>query len=203
MLSGNCEPFLDDRITRFINIAYERLPKAQKLLYTNGSLLTKEKMAEIAGKLDILHINNYSKEYKLIAPIQEVYNYVKTHAASFGDMRVKIELRYANEVLSNKGGTAPNNKNYRKVYKHACLHPYMDAFIFPDGVVGLCCNDNSEVTNFGDVNDENLYDIFNGKKLQAVRVAIKDGRNGYNFCKYCDFMSIPGRRKRWIETGRD
>ena len=203
MLSGNCEPFLDDRIVKFINIANEKIPKAQKILYTNGTLLTAEKLKGIAGKLDILYVNNYSRDYRLIGPVGEIYEYVKTHAADFRDMRVKIELRYADEVLSNKRGEAPNNRNAKTIYRNVCPHPYMETIIFPDGLVGLCCNDSQGETNFGDLKTAGLYEIFNSEKLRAVRWAMKDGRNGYEFCQYCDFMSQQGRRLKWMKSGRD
>lgn len=203
MLNANCEPFLDQRMAKFINIAYDKLPKAQKILFTNGTLISESILEEIAGKLNTLYINNYSTSYEMTDTSKRIYNYIKVNEEKFENMQINIEFRYANEILTNKGGKAPNKQNVNKVYKNLCPNPFMETIIYPDGVIGLCCNDNYEVTNFGNVNDNTIFEIFNNEALKKVRQAMREGRNGYDFCKYCDFVSKGGRRERWIKTGRD
>ncbi len=203
MLNANCEPFLDQRMPELIIEATSKLPKAQHILFSNGTLITEQILEKIAGKLDILYINNYAENYELTESSKRIYDYVVSHREKFGKMKVQIEFRYANEVLTNKGGMAPNKRNERKIYTNPCPNPYTETVIYPDGVVGLCCNDNYEKTNFGNVSEESIFDIFNNQKLNDVREKMRHGRNGYEFCKYCDFSSKGGRRERWIKTGRE
>ena len=203
MLNANCEPFLDKRMPEMIAEAADKLPKAQQILFSNGTLITNEILEKIAGKLDCLYVNNYSEKYELNESSKRIYEYVKNNREKFGNMKVQIEFRYANEVLTNKGGLAPNKKNEQKIYTNLCPNPYTETVIYPDGVVGLCCNDNYETTNFGNVKDASIFEIFNGEKINRVRRMMRNGRDGYEFCKYCDFVSKGGRRERWIKTGRE
>ena len=97
-------------------------------------------------------------------------------------------MRYLKEVLSNRAGSAPNKKATEKVVEETCLLPFTDAWIMPNGKVGLCCCDNFEVTDFGDLNTTPLKEIWGGEKLQSVRRTIADGRQAYPFCRHCDFI---------------
>ena len=54
--------------------------------------------------------------------------------------------------------------------------------------MGICCCDNFEVTEMEDLTKTPIKDAWNSKMYQQVREAIKDGRQNYPFCKYCDFI---------------
>ena len=203
MLNANCEPFLDKRMPELIDEATKKLPNAQHILFSNGTLITQEILEKIAGKLDVLYINNYSEKYEFNESSKRIYDYVVNNREKFGKMKVQIEFRYANEVLTNKGGMAPNKKNTQKIYTNLCPNPYTETVIYPDGTVGLCCNDNYEITNFGNVGENSIFEVFNNDKINSVRERMRTGRNHYEFCQYCDFVSKGGRRQRWIKTGRE
>lgn len=203
ILNGNNEPFLDDRITEFVDYAAQKLPDAQRILHTNGTLLTEEKLACIAGKLNQLYINNYHTGYKLLPHNDRTLRYIKKHAQDFDGMNIIMEYRYCGEILTNRAGEAPNKRGRKKEYRNRCPIPYMECSIYPDGSVGFCSNDCYEVNRFGNLNEEKLMQIYNGPKLGEVRRAMQNGRNGFPFCRYCDFVSKQGRREHWMQTGRD
>ena len=54
--------------------------------------------------------------------------------------------------------------------------------------------------NFGNIREKSIFDVFNDKKIQSIREKIINGRNGLDFCKYCDFESKGGRRLKWLES---
>lgn len=187
-LYGNNEPWLDTRIVEFHKYAREKLPDSYIFMSTNGLILTLEKVNEIKPYINQLIINNYDMEMKLHPNIQKIYDYVKAHPEEYKDLDIQIQMRYLQEVLTNRAGSAPNKKATEKVIKETCLLPFTDAWIMPNGKLGLCCCDNFEVTDFGDLNKIPLKEAWSSPKLMAARKAIAEGRQEYKFCKYCDFI---------------
>lgn len=191
----NNEPFMDDRIIDFYKYIKEKIPNARTLLFTNGLLLTMNKFKSIYKYIDTLIINNYNTKPKLHDNIKEIYKYVKESESHFESININIQLRYINEVLTNRAGNSPNKKISNNIQKELCLLPYTDLTIYPNGIVGLCCSDAKEVTNYGDLNKTNIQDIWNNTQLKTVRENIKSGRDGNSFCKFCDFVDAGIRIK--------
>ena len=187
-LYGNNEPWLDTRIVEFHKYAREKLPESFIFMSTNGLILTLEKVNEIKPYINQLIINNYSMEMKLHPNIQKIYDYVKAHPEEYKDLDIQIQMRYLQEVLTNRAGSAPNKKATEKVIKETCLLPFTDAWIMPNGKLGLCCCDNFEVTDFGDLNTTPLKEVWASPKFMEARRAIAEGRQEYPFCKHCDFI---------------
>ena len=187
-LYGNNEPFLDTRLVEFHKYAREKLPDSFIFCSTNGLMLTVKKVKELQPYINQLIINNYGLEMKLHENVQEVYDYIKSHPEEFKDLDVQIQIRYIKEVLTNRAGSSPNKQATEKVITEPCLLPFTDIWITPNGKVGLCCCDNFEVTDFGDLNTTPLKDIWNSEKMKEMRRQIADGRQNYPFCKHCDFI---------------
>ena len=145
--------------------------------------------------IDQLIINNYANEYRLHDNIQEIYEYVSKHEDEFKDIEIVIQMRYLQEVLTNRAGSSPNKKATEKEYTQSCLLPFTDLWITPNGKVGICCCDNLEVTDLGDLNTQTLRECWSGPKITAVRKAVAQGRNHYPFCKNCDFIDAGFRNQ--------
>ena len=187
-LYGNNEAFLDTRLVEFHKYAREKLPDSFIFCSTNGLMLTVKKVKELQPYINQLIINNYGLEMKLHENVQDVYDYIKSHPEEFKDLDVQIQIRYIKEVLTNRAGSSPNKQATEKVITEPCLLPFTDIWITPNGKVGLCCCDNFEVTDFGDLNTTPLKDIWNSEKMKEMRVQIANGRQNYPFCKHCDFI---------------
>ena len=187
-LYGNNEPWLDDKIVERHRYARMKLPESYIYMSTNGLLLNLEKLKEIQPSLDQLIINNYSKEMKLHKSVQRIYEYVEMHPQEFEDIDILVQMRYVNEVLTNRAGSAPNKQATDKVINETCLLPFTDMWIMPNGKMGLCCCDNFEVTDFGDLNKISLKEAWTGPAIQEVRRLIASGRQDYPFCAHCDFI---------------
>lgn len=182
----NNEPFMDTRIEDWYLYAKKHLPQAKMLLYTNGTLVTIERFQKIISCIDKMIINNYSETLELHENVKEIYEYVKTHK-EYWDKDICIQIRYIREILTNRAGTAPNKTGKVKNNK-ICIMPFTDMTIYPDGTVGLCCNDALEKTNYGSVKEDMISEIWRGKTYEELRKKIGKGRSNYSFCEGCDFV---------------
>ncbi len=187
-LYGNNEPWLDTRIVEFHKYAREKLPDSYIFMSTNGLILTLEKVKQIIPYVNQLIINNYCMDMKLHDNIREIYEYVKAHPGEFGNVEILIQMRYLQEVLTNRAGSAPNKQNTTRIIKETCLMPYTDMWIVPDGRMGICCCDNFETTTLADLNKVSLKEGWNSIPYQKLRQDIATGRQNYPFCKFCDFI---------------
>ena len=200
-LYGNNEPWLDTRIIAFHEYARRKLPDAFIFMSTNGLLLDVDKVRQIQTYIDQLIINNYSMDRKLYPNIQEIHDNILAHPKEYGSLDVQIQMRYLQEVLTNRAGSAPNKKETHRIIRETCLLPYTDMWIMPNGKMGLCCCDNFEVTDFADLHTTGLREGWSGEKLQQVRRSIASGRQHYAFCEHCDFIDA-GFRKQLCEVAR-
>ena len=187
-LFSNNEPFLDDRIIEFHKYARKNVPHARMHIFTNGSKLTIEKLEAVSEYLDEIIIDNYTVNGDLTTANKKIYKYCVDHP----EMKSKLTIvkRNPNEILTTRGGNAPNRKEMR-VYKGVpCLYPFQQMIIRPDGIVSLCCNDPLGKCTMGDVNCESLVEIWRGSEFSRVRDALRIGREEYPHCKYCDTFVV-------------
>jgi len=187
-LFSNNEPLLDERIIEWNVYARNQLPNARIHMFTNGTLLTLDKFKALVQVLDELIIDNYQQELKLIKPCQEIVKYCDRHPELIE--KVTIVLRKPDEILTTRGGTAPNKKNIKEYGDDRCVLPSKQMIIRPDGKISLCCNDPLGKYTLGDLSKERLIEIWNGDKFKAVRKALYKGRGNWGQCKYCDVFYV-------------
>ena len=196
IMNLNNEPFMDTRIIEWTKYVRENLPDASTYLITNGTLLTLDKFRRIAPFLDEININNYSDKMRLHENIQEIVRYVKDKPDEFRHLIIDVQYRYSNEVLSNRNGTAPNKPVDVTAEVHEpCLEPYTAMAVFPDGVVGLCCNDVLAKTNLGNCREKTIEESWNSDEYNRIRELMRKDRSRHEFCKYCDGFSKVIRTK--------
>lgn len=186
-LFSNNEPFLDQKIISRHQYAREKLPYARMHLFTNGTLLTVEMFVEIMKYLDELIIDNYQQELKLIKPCKEISEYCAKHPEY--RKKVTIVLRKPKEILTTRGGDAPNRKEKISYAKAKCVLPFKQLIIRPDGKVSLCCNDPLGKVTLGDLRKEKILDVWNNEHFACIRENLQRGRENLQHCKYCDFFS--------------
>ncbi len=183
-LFSNNEPFLDERIIDMHKYARERLPKARIHLFTNGTLLTVEKVEKLLPYLDELIIDNYNVEKRLIPSVQNIKDYFEKDENVIRKMT--IVYRNPKEVLTSRGGDAPNRSITDYASEDSCLLPFRQLIIRPDGKVSLCCNDPLGKVTMGDCNKNTLEEIWYGKTYKHYRERIKQGRCNLELCRNCD-----------------
>lgn len=185
---SNNEPLLDNRIIELNRYAREKLPNARMHLFTNGTLLTIDKFEALMEILDELIIDNYQQELKLIDPCKKIVEYCEEHPEL--KSKVTIVLRKPQEILTSRGGTAPNRKELKSYDKDRCVLPFKQMIVRPTGKVSLCCNDAIGKYTLGDLTKEKLLDVWYGDKFNMVRKCLYEGRGQWGNCKYCDTFSI-------------
>lgn len=192
-LFSNNEPLLDDRILEFHSYARGRLPKAYFNLYTNGSLLNVENLQQLVKYLNCLVIDNYNDSLQVNDSLKEVYAYLKNHH----ELKDKVifSVRKQNVILYSRGGEAPNKRG-ATARKAKCLLPFRQMIIRPDGKISLCCNDALGKYTLGDVNENSIREIWNGRQYMKIREEMKtNGRKNLNLCRNCDSRIVAAKVK--------
>lgn len=128
----------------------------------------------------------YSEHLELHSNIKEILAMIQTDKFMM-QKDITIQIRYIHEILTNRAGFAPN-KSHGNINNKICILPFTDLSIFPNGEVGLCCNDVLEKTYLGNVNNNLIKEVWLSDTYQEVRRSIALGRNNYYFCKNCDFI---------------
>ena len=195
-LNINNEPLIDVNLIDRAKLLRETLGGAVHLsLITNATLLTEEKMDECGKYFDDICINNYSEYYKLLEHNRILYDYIKKNEEKFRECDVSIRRRYSKEILGTRAGNAPNKPKKNNKIDSPCIYVYTDISIYPDGTVGLCCNDCFEKTDFGNINNKSMKEIWEQKELCEIRRKMREGRTKYPFCVECDVADSGFREK--------
>lgn len=184
-LFDNNEPFLDERIVEFQKYVRESLPDAFLDLWTNGSLLTLDKFLEIIPFLDRLVIDNYNDKLALNPNVKAISDYVEDKPEL--KEKVVIYLRKQNEVLTSRGGVAPNKKDGNYYIDTKRVLPFQQFNVRPDGKISLCCNDALGLYTLGDLNKQSIQEIWYSDEYMRIRREMKvNGRRNLKLCKNCD-----------------
>lgn len=187
-LFSNNEPFLDDTIIEKHKYAREKLPLARMHLFTNGTLLNIEKFSQIIQYLDELVIDNYQQDLQLIKPCKEIQYYCEEHPEL--KKKVTIVLRKRDEILSNRGGDAPNREDTVSYPDAKCVLPFKQLIIRPDGKVSLCCNDPLGRNTLADLTQESILEAWNNERFKMVRKCLYEGRKEWKHCEFCDVFNL-------------
>lgn len=189
-LFSNNEPLLDKRIVIFSKYVRENLPKAQVHLFTNGTLLSLDLFTQLIPYLDELIIDNYNQQLELIPTVRTIKEYIEASQDDTLRKKVKILLRKPDEILSSRGGDAPNRNTVMDVHNENCALPYCQMVVRPSGKVSLCCNDPYGKMTLGNLNEDHILDVWYGTKYKQIREALNSGRGNLEHCKNCDTFMI-------------
>lgn len=137
--------------------------------------------------LDRMYIDNYNDNLKLITPLKVIHNYCRNNKLYLN--KVRIRLRRLNDVLSTRGGQAPNRKSEKiETLGCSCFLPFQQMVVRPDGKIGLCCNDALGTMTLGDLTKEFISDVWHGEKYYEIREKISKGRHDIALCQGCDSL---------------
>ena len=203
-LFSNNEPFLDERIIEFHKYAKKKLKKAWFVLYTNGSLLTLDKLKQIVQYCDKIVIDNYSDTGEVNDGLYEVKRFIESNIGL--RKKVYFDMRKQNEILTSRGGTAPNKREGDRI-DCKCVLPFQQLVIRPTGEVSLCCNDALGKMTLGNCKEQTIKEIWFGQPYREVRtIMFEKGRLGIPLCSKCDtlggdfsFTEKYGLSSRWIQ----
>jgi Predicted Fe-S oxidoreductases len=196
-LQSNNEPLMDSRIAERIALARQLCLKAHLYLYTNGTLLTYERLLSLfeAG-LDSLVIDNYSEDLQMHPHIRNILSELEKSRHAHLRTRIKVSVISPKEIRLNRGGQAPNKQDARfldSIRYHAmgCMAPFNQLVIRPTGEVSLCCQDALGKYTMGNAKEMTLDEIWYGPKFMAIRRHFQEkGRKEQSLCGHCDVPPI-------------
>ena len=196
-LQSNNEPYMDKHIIPRIAYTRQMCPNAFIYMYTNGTFLNTEKtIAAIDAGLSIMTIDNYNDELVQNDNIKKIVKDLESPKLEFYRNKIQIALRKKTEVLTNRGGTAPNKnpvdyKYYRYFRNAGCLLPFRQMVVRPTGEISLCCQDALGQVTLGDAKSQELKEIWNGPSYKKLREQLlKSGRKNLKVCKVCDVAAV-------------
>ena len=185
LLFGNNEPLLDDRIPDIIRTFRRSCPESTIRILTNGTALTNALASALfeAG-LTTLVVNNYTDGRTLIKPVRRLIE----DADRFAHRDIRVSVRRVDEVLTNRAGAAPNKARLAAPLKQFCALPFVDLHVTYTGRVVLCCFDAKGASDFGNVRDSSLRELWEGRQFRAVRSELlRKNRGAHHLCAGCDF----------------
>jgi MoaA/NifB/PqqE/SkfB family radical SAM enzyme len=176
---------LDDRILDIIRTFRRSCPASTIRILTNGTTLTNDfALALFGAGLTTLVVNNYTDGRTLIRPVRRLIE----EAERFAAVDVRVSVRRVDEVLTNRAGAAPNKARLASPLAQFCALPFVDLHVTYTGRVVLCCFDATGVTDFGNVNDSSLRELWEGRQFRAVRAGLLGkNRGAHQLCAGCDF----------------
>ena len=214
-LSLRGEPTLHPQLTKFIKYAKEKGIMEVSFL-TNGSHLTDDFIRElISAGVDwiTVSIDGLGKEYENIRKpllFEDIYQKIKRFK------EVKDEMQVHKPVIKVQGIWPSIKNNVEEYYNlfvpltdavafnplidyldndkdivydesFSCPQLYQRIIVAADGKVLMCSNDEENGNVIGDLNQENLYDIWHGEKLEKIRniMKVQGGFKNISVCRKC------------------
>jgi radical SAM protein with 4Fe4S-binding SPASM domain len=196
LFSAFSEPLLHKRVEELISIAKQYLPSIRLEIVSNGDLLTVKKLQKLynAG-LDAINISMYD------GPHQIKYFEDMRKEAGVPESFVVTRRRYFENgnygiTISNRGGLIDSNEfrdeNEESIVelplKQACYYPFYMIVVDYNGDVLLCPHDWNKTLKFGNLKNEKLFDIWNGKVLNSIRERLSNFDRNFAPCKTCDVI---------------
>ena len=193
---SNNESFLDPKIIERLEYAKNKLPTAYHMLYTNGSLLTKEKYEHIVKLLDFIIINNYTDDLH----IHDHLKWINDKDLNEGTCQTLFYIRKQNKILTNRGGVSPNYNNLSNDWTHICQYPFYQMIVRPDGKLSGCCNDPLGEFTLGDLNQQSILEAWYGEDHNNFKKnMILNGKQGYEKCTKCNIITSKFFQKEYYD----
>lgn len=211
----NSDPLLIKNIDEYISFARKHLKSAWIQILSNGKALN-----SIIGKKIIdagvneIFINLYNDDLKAELPKnikkfeEEVLHKLFTEDQIFNGqfkeflkrrkpegkfIYYNVSRRLLNEVLTNRGGTAPNKKTNKSIENNYgfCEFPFSKLNITANGNASQCCCDLNFSNPMGNINYQGLKEVWNGQKFTKLRKDLLAGsRMDNSICSKCDYFGL-------------
>ena len=180
------EPLIRKDLERLVEKVARRLPRAYRLLYTNGDLLTDERHASLlAAGIDHLIVTSHSGEIVKDRPKQTV--------------------QYPQDlVLTSRGGLVQVGSRKELPMARPCWAPTDMLIVTVTGDVVLCCEDATRSMKMGNVMEQSLEALWFSPELVRLRTLLQQGKRGEAgmACARCDNTEFhsPGENYQKIYT---
>ena len=152
-----------------VDIDFDKFISIIKHFYDNSKINNKN--CKVHLKMINIGIDN-EKDMEIFNDICDEYSiqYVIPYFTN-----VNYNNKYDNDLYGNKSKTV-----------NICSRPFMSLYISSDGNIMPCCREDNKNLIIGNIKNESLYNIWNGKLLKNFRILqLKNKRFEHVICKDC------------------
>ncbi len=184
------EPLLCSNLDYYVSLGKEYLPNCLIVIYTNGTLLTRERLDKlfdlgVFGFIVTKHENS-SDSYVF----DEVYENLSQ------DQKEKVQYRNPDSLfLTTRGGLVPrlDNKKVELPLKKICFVPSATLTFTLKGNVLPCFEDYQQRFVMGNINQEHITKIWKSSEYIKFRECLrKSDRTINTMCSQCNsFLPLP------------
>ncbi len=189
--SGFVEPMLDKNIYNLISMVKTFLPYSNIEMVTNGDPLNLNRLNKLfQSGLDRILISAYDDKENA----DKLEDLCKN--AKLSPEQYIVRHRYYSEekdfgiTLSNRSGLMENAefkiKSLKEPLKKPCYIPSYTFFLDYQGDVLMCPHDWGKKIILGNLNKENLTDIWFSKKSMQIRKMLNRSNRNFTPCNVCD-----------------
>lgn len=190
--SGFSEPFYHKGLPEMCRMTKEILPRSTLEIVTNGDLLKPAKLrAMFDAGLDRIIVSMYDGPEQ-IGKLEGIRD-----AAGISADRMLLRARYLPPEqnyginLSNRAGTVTNMTHVgvrvpSEPMRHPCFYTHYRMMVDHTGEVLLCPHDWGKRLVVGNLNRENIIDVWTGKVLSRARSRLGRGDRRFPPCNVCD-----------------
>lgn len=180
------EPLLSPNLDRFVTLTKEYLPECWIEIYTNGTLLTEERlMTLLTLGVDKFTVTKHhgSPDY----PFEQLYKRLDFPI----QQKIKFQ-RYKELILTSRGGLVKVGTVKKKPpLDMPCLIPSSVLVVTVNGNVVPCFEDYNELNKMGNITEQSLIEIWNSPKYRSFRDDLKKKRrDAHPVCKTCNCALI-------------
>jgi 8-amino-3,8-dideoxy-alpha-D-manno-octulosonate transaminase len=198
------EPLLSRNFFDYSRYAWEKLPLATFVLYSNGSKITDEAIFyKIDNSIDHFIITKHHQEKDY--PFEKVFKKLPE------DKKAKINFRTHKEIDKyNRAGLVDIQDKEGFSKTAPCHVPSLIMTISLEGNVISCFEDYNQNFTLGNVTEKPLSEIWNSEKYIKFRNDLLSGkRELYKNCSSCNRMDLPDitrmktPNKHFIDQGEE
>lgn len=176
------EPLLDERLDKFVRYIKSKCQRARIEIFTNGDFLDYPRFRELVeAGVDYFEITQHSN------CLSEA-NLSLFKNATLEDRWHFSFIMGAQLYLCNRAGIFESiRETYFQNKSRPCIYPWHALVVDSYGRVVLCCNDYHSSVVLGDLNQQNILEIWKSKKFSKIRKElIRGNRDIFEICKKCD-----------------
>lgn len=180
------EPLLSPDLDHFVDLTKAYLPKCRIEIFTNGTLLTEERLRALVSRgVDKFTVTRHHGIKQL--PIEAVYDNLEP------DLKSKLKMQSHKELIYTSRGGLMKVGYTKKVppLDLPCFIPSAVLIVTHDGNIVPCFEDYFEQNVMGNINQNSLEQIWLSEKYQDFRDRLKNKRrHELPVCKTCNCILI-------------
>jgi MoaA/NifB/PqqE/SkfB family radical SAM enzyme len=175
-LTGFGEPLLNKNLEKIAEEITKDISLGWLEISTNGDALTRKRTKQLVDS-GVTHIT--------ISLYDE--DTTKKFIDELGDLDFELSFKhmYAGyDLYVNRVEQIKDPKNYK--FERRCNFPFSRMMLDYNGNACLCANDWRRVTNFGNIVDKSIFEIWHGPEYTQYRKMLMENQRSISPCLNCD-----------------